>query len=103
MRNNEKGQALLLVVVALGVFLLGAIGLALDGAQLYAHRQMAQAAADAAAQAGLFSIFAGTVTCPIAGCVYTNHTCAAADLSTATPTQYLSACTYAQANGFMTA
>ena len=41
-------------------FLIGALGLAIDGAQLYGHRQMAQAAADAAAQAGILSIFDGT-------------------------------------------
>ncbi len=56
----ESGQALLLVIVGLSLFVLGALGLAIDGAQLYAHRQMAQTAADAAAQAGAMSIFAGT-------------------------------------------
>jgi Flp pilus assembly protein TadG len=44
----------------MGIFLLGALGLAIDGSHLYAHRQMAQAAADAAAQAGIMSIFDGT-------------------------------------------
>ena len=56
----EDGQSILLVVVAMSVFLIGALGLAIDGAQMYAHRQMAQAAADAAAQAGMMSIFRGT-------------------------------------------
>src|SRR5438045_2863314 len=51
MKNNRKGQALLLVVTALGIFLVGAMGLVIDGGQMYAHREMAQAAADAAAQA----------------------------------------------------
>lgn len=50
----------MLVVLAFGLFVIGALGLALDGGQMYAHRQMAQAAADAAAQAGLLSVFAGT-------------------------------------------
>src|SRR6266581_1410698 len=67
MRRSESGQAILLVVVACGIFLIGAVGLAIDGAQIYAHREMAQAAADAAAQAGIFSIFAGTGTAAYAG------------------------------------
>jgi hypothetical protein len=56
----QKGQATLLVVVAMSVFVIGALGLAIDGSQMYAQRQMAQAAADAAAQAGIMSIFKGT-------------------------------------------
>ena len=59
-KRRESGQALLLVIVSLSLFVLGALGLAIDGAQLYAHRQMAQTAADAAAQAGIMSIFDGT-------------------------------------------
>lgn len=56
-RRRENGQAILLVILALSIFLLGALGLAIDGAQMYAHRQMAQSAADAAAQAGIMSLF----------------------------------------------
>ena len=59
-KHREKGQALLLVIVGFSLFLLGALGLAIDGAQLYAQRQMAQTAADSAAQAGIMSIFGGT-------------------------------------------
>ena len=51
-RKAEKGQAILLVVVAMAIVLVGGLGLAIDGSQLYAHSQMAQAAADAAALAG---------------------------------------------------
>jgi hypothetical protein len=58
--RNEAGQALLLVVVALGILSIGAVGLAVDGAQLYAHSQMAQVAADAGAEAGIMSLFDGT-------------------------------------------
>src|SRR2546426_4569633 len=56
-RNRERGQAVILVLVALSIFLLGAVGLAIDASQMYAQRQMAQAAADGAAQAGIMSIF----------------------------------------------
>ena len=59
-KKSEAGQAVLLVVAAMSVFLLGAVGLAVDGSHLYAQRQAAQAAADAAAQAGIVSIFNGT-------------------------------------------
>jgi hypothetical protein len=58
--GRKDGQAVILVVVAMGIFLIGALGLAIDGGQMYAQRQMAQAAADAAAQAGIMSIFDGT-------------------------------------------
>lgn len=90
-RQSEQGQAIMLVVVAMGIFLIGALGLAIDGAQLYGHRQMAQAAADAAAQAGILSIFDGTN-------VGTNafgsaaHTCSTTDVITP--------CAYARKNGF---
>ena len=48
--------------MAVSLFLFGALGLAIDGSQLYAHRQMAQAAADAAAQAAIMSVRDGTNT-----------------------------------------
>ena len=57
--KNEKGQAILIVVVALGIFLIAGVGLALDLSQLYAHEQMAQIAADSAAEAAMMSIFQG--------------------------------------------
>jgi Flp pilus assembly protein TadG len=60
--KNETGQAAILLLVALSIFLLGAVGLAIDGANLYANWQMAQAAADAGAQAGIMSVFYGTNT-----------------------------------------
>src|SRR5437763_4986147 len=59
-RKSEAGQAVFLVIVASTIFLFGAVGLAIDGSHMYAQRQMAQAAADAAAQAGILSIFDGT-------------------------------------------
>jgi len=48
----EQGQAVLLVILGLSLFLIGALGLTIDGGQMYAHRQMAQTAADSAAEAG---------------------------------------------------
>jgi hypothetical protein len=95
--GRRDGQAVILVVVAMSILLIGALGLAIDGGQMYAHRQMAQAAADAAAQAGIMSIFDGTNassahpfgtgTPPIA-----SSTCTTADGRTP--------CVYARNNGF---
>ena len=56
-RASERGQTFLAVLVILGVVLLGILGLATDYSQIWAHRQMAQAAADAACQAGAADLF----------------------------------------------
>lgn len=88
--KNEDGQAIVLVALAMSVFLLAAVGLAVDGAHLYAQRQMAQTAADAAAQAGISSIFAGTATFSTTS----SFTCTTTDTS--------SPCKYAASNGFGT-
>ena len=95
--GRQDGQAVIIVVVAMSLLLIGALGLAIDGGQMYAHRQMAQAAADAAAQAGIMSIFDGTNatsahpfgtgTPPIA-----SSACTTTDLRTP--------CVYARDNGF---
>jgi len=90
-RRSEKGQAILLVVLAFGLVLLGALGLAIDGAQLYGNREMAQVAADAAAQAGILSIFNGTNTGSNAfGSAA--YTCSTTDATTP--------CRFARNNGF---
>ena len=80
----------------MSIFLLGALGFAIDGSQLYAHRQMAQAAADAAAQGGILSIFRGTnatASTPFGtGSPATPFTCTTTDGKTP--------CAYARLNGF---
>jgi Flp pilus assembly protein TadG len=95
-KKSEAGQAIIFVVLALGIFVLGAAGLAIDGSHLYAQRQMAQAAADAGAEAGILSIFDGTNS--VVGNTHgfsTAATCATSDLRTP--------CYYAQTmNGFNT-
>src|SRR5678815_5101517 len=95
-RNKEKGQAILLVLVAMGVFLIGAMGLAIDGANLYGHRGMAQVAADAAAQAAILSIFNDTNvgTNAFAATTGYTHTCTAGTSDVITP------CRHARTNGF---
>ena len=92
-KNNEHGQALILVVVVLGIVLMGALGLAIDSAQLYGHRQMAQAAADAAAEAGMISVFGGSWTPTCSGGTCSGFTC-----TNGTDTRTL--CAYARLNGF---
>jgi Flp pilus assembly protein TadG len=93
-RRSEAGQASLLLLLAMSIFLLGALGFAIDGSHLYAQRQMAQAAADAAAQAGIMSIFDGTNTSvPHAFSTTATITCNTSDAKTP--------CYYAQTlNGF---
>jgi Flp pilus assembly protein TadG len=59
-KEHERGQVVLLLLVAMAIFVLAAIGFAIDGSNLYLQRQMAQVAADAAAQAAMMSIFDGT-------------------------------------------
>jgi hypothetical protein len=57
-RNDEGGQALILIAAALGGLLLG-IGLALDTGQVFVARRAAQTAADAGAWAGAAVLYAG--------------------------------------------
>jgi len=57
--DSQKGTVLVLVVVAL-VAVIGMVGLAIDVGALYATKQKAQAAADAAAQAGVMDLYNGT-------------------------------------------
>ena len=94
--KREQGQAILLVLVALSILMIGAMGLAIDGSQLFAHSQMAQVAADAAAQAGMMTIFQGVNNVTANPTTYfptTTFTC--------TPgTDPRTPCQYARMNGF---
>ncbi len=91
--HGEEGQAILIVVLGMSIFLLGAVGLAIDGAHLYSQRQMAQAAADSAAQAGMMSIFDGTNGTGTTGFSTTSaFTCGTSDAKTP--------CVFARNNGF---
>ncbi|MFN7934492.1 MAG: pilus assembly protein TadG-related protein [Bryobacteraceae bacterium] len=89
-RQNQKGQALILVLVGLSIFLLGALGIAIDGSNLYSHRQMLQAAADSAAQAGVMSLFNKTNT---------GANVFGASAFTCTTTDVRTPCVYARQNG----
>jgi len=91
--NGEEGQAILIVVLAMGIFLLGAAGLAIDGSHLYSQRQMAQSAADSAAIAGIMSIFDGTNTTG-------THAFSTGGAFNCTTTDVRTPCMYAAKNAF---
>jgi len=55
-RGSEAGQVTMFFVLALGIFLLGALFLAFDLSNMWFHRQAAQTAADAACAAGAMDL-----------------------------------------------
>jgi hypothetical protein len=59
-RTGERGQTVTLVLLGLGIFLLAAIGIAVDVSNWWFHRQMAQSAADAACTAGIMDMLANS-------------------------------------------
>jgi len=91
---QEEGQAIVLVVLAMGIFLLGAVGLGFDGSMLYSQLQKAQLAADASAQAAILSIFDGTNT------VSTNPAKFSTSSFTCSTTDARTPCKYASLDGF---
>ncbi len=93
-KRQTSGQVLLLFLTALGIFLLGAVGFAIDASFLYTHRQLAQAAADAAAEAGIMSIFNNTNTSDFGNAFGT------ASFDCLPPNNVLTPCVYAQYHGF---
>lgn len=94
-QSRESGQAAIAVVLILGFFLLGALGLSVDLTNVWFHRQAARAASDSACQAGAMDMLASAaaVTPPAPGFTAgTGSDCV--NSSTATM------CTYAKANGY---
>lgn len=55
--SSQKGQSFIIIMMFVGLFLLAMVGVASDYSQVWAHRQMAQAAADAACQAGAADLY----------------------------------------------
>lgn len=92
--RDEEGQAVVLVAVAMSLFLIGAIGLGIDGSHLYAQRQMAQTAADAAALSAIEDIYENTYSAAGTGFSIAPFTCSISDARTP--------CAYAAENGFGT-
>ena len=56
-KSFERGQTFLVIAIFIAVFVLVMLGVAADYTQVWAHRQMAQGAADAACQAGAADLF----------------------------------------------
>src|SRR5216684_3307914 len=54
---SQRGQTFLMIAIFITFFLLAVMGLATDYGQVWAHRQIAQAAADAACEAGAADLF----------------------------------------------
>src|SRR5262249_56849514 len=66
-RQKEQGQALIPIIIMIGLFLLAMLGVAMDYSQIWAHRQMAQAAADASCQAGAADLYLNAVDPSVSG------------------------------------
>lgn len=91
-RRSEAGQSFLIVLVFILVILLGVMGIAIDYSQVWAHRQMAQGAADASCQAAAADLYRAAVARTTYSWVGT-----AFDCSTNTSS---APCKYAQFNGY---
>ena len=99
-RGPQSGQAMLFVLLGLGIFLLGAMAFAIDMGHLWFRRQSAQTAADAACTAGAMDLLGdATSGSTTLGNFGSSTTAAVAfDCKTKTPTP--APCTYAALNGF---
>jgi len=60
-RSSQRGQTLIPIVIFVGLFLMAMLGVAADYTQVWAHRQMAQGAADAACEAGAADLYLNAV------------------------------------------
>jgi hypothetical protein len=94
---GESGQALLLFILILGLFLLGALCFAVDLTNLWFHRQAAQTAADSACTAGAMDLLVGAQGGGTGHQGFTTGT--AFDCSTPSTAAY-PVCKYANFNGY---
>ncbi|MCU1328369.1 MAG: hypothetical protein JWN34_3739 [Bryobacterales bacterium] len=90
-QSGEEGSILVLLAISL-VVLLGMVGLAMDVGQMFVAKQQVQAAADAAALAGIMDMYNGTYS---TGAYGTATTCSAG-------TSGWTPCYYARKNGLST-
>lgn len=60
-RSSQRGQTLIPIVIFIGLFLMAMLGVAADYTQVWARRQMAQGAADAACEAGAADLYLNAV------------------------------------------
>ena len=90
-RRSEAGQSILFLVLALGIFILGALCFAFDLSNMWFHRQAAQTAADAACAAGAMDLLVNATNGVSQGGL-------TAGQCTASATD--SVCSYARLNGY---
>lgn len=99
-RASERGQTLIPIFVFISLFLLAMLGVAADYTQLWAHRQMAQGAADAACEAAAADLYINAINPSASGVnglvpftyIGTTFNCST---NTGTPV-----CRYAALNGY---
>jgi len=93
--DGEAGQATIVVILMLGIFLLAVFAFAVDLTNMWFHRQSTQTAADAACQAGamdLLTIASGTTPASMGFTAGTAGNCASSSSA--------SMCKYAGFNGY---
>src|SRR5205814_9740934 len=95
--RREAGQAMLFIVLGLGLFLIGATAFAIDLSNMWLNRQSAQTAADAACTAGVMDMLVAATDGSIPSSAHF-ATGTAFDCNTASPTP--SPCSYAATNGY---
>src|SRR4051812_25033926 len=95
--NRESGQVVLFTMLALGLFLLGAMAFAIDLGNMWFNRQAAETAADAACTAGAMDMLVGATNGSMpSGANFTVGT--SFDCNNASPAP--APCSYAALNGF---
>ena len=94
-RSKEAGQATLFFVLALGIFLVGALCFAIDMSNMWFHRQAAQTAADAACTAGAMDLLVDSQ-----GGATGNQGFTAGTAYSCTTSSTDSVCKYAALNGY---
>lgn len=95
--EKQAGQAMLFTVLALGVFLIGAMAFAIDMSNTWFNRQSAQTASDAACTAAAMDMLVGATNGSMPSTAHFTPG-SAFDCNIASPTP--SPCSYAALNGF---
>jgi hypothetical protein len=105
-RRSESGQVMVFTLLALGLFLIGAMAFAIDLSNLWFHRQAAQTAADAACTAGAMDLLLvqtnNISTGPYPGNVTpgTSFSCTSTTPNSNSVASNPSPCVYAAFNGY---
>jgi hypothetical protein len=101
-RSRENGQAAVFLMLAMGLFLIGGIGFAVDGANLWFHKQSAQNAADAACTAGVMDMLS-TASGGVASSSWIGTTFQCSGTTGSTSNNTFPPCRYASFNGYTAA